>query len=190
MARRPKNPIRAVCFAAAILAFAACTSATGDDQAVDTTTTSTTTTTTTTTTQVPVTTLIEAPAPEFRSPGEIMIGDRTFLFVFECYAAGAGDVLALGLGTDAETGEDTEAIVQAFLGSSYVAILIGDEQVLELAIDRPAELFVQGDLIRGSALRFVDADGASGVGESLGLGTVNIDCEGFAPGLPEGYETS
>jgi hypothetical protein len=95
--------------------------------------------------------------------------------------------LALGIGNDPATSTPTQAIVQAFLGQAYVAVLIGDARVLELAIDQPAELFVQSDLIRGSALRFVDASGSAGVGEDLGLGTVTVSCQGFAPGLPDEY---
>jgi len=49
---------------------------------------------------------------------------------------------------------------------------------------------VQSDTIRGSALRFVNAAESPGVGESLGLGSVNVECESFAPGLPEGYSVS
>ena len=98
--------------------------------------------------------------------------------------------MALGVGTDPGTGDETQAIVQAFLGQAYVAVLFGSDRVQELAVDEPAELFVQGDAIRGSALRFVDSAGSPGVGQELGLGTVAVDCNGFAPGLPEGYDLS
>ncbi len=182
--------IRTVAISIVMLLFVvACTSGADVAEPEASSTTSTMSTTSTTTTEVVNTTVVTVPAPEFSSPGEIIIGEDTWEFVFECYAAGAGDVLALGLGSETD-GAQTQAVVQAFLGAAYVAVLIGEDRVLELAIDRPAELFVQGNLIRGSALRFVDADGASGVGESLGLGTVHIDCDSFAPGLPEGYQTS
>ncbi len=42
-------------------------------------------------------------------------------------------------------------------------------------------------MIRGSALRFVDAKGSAGVGDDLGLGTVTVSCQGFAPALPDEY---
>jgi len=119
-----------------------------------------------------------------------MIGSTRYDFAFGCYHAGAGDILALGVGDDPDGDGTTQAIVQAFLGQTYVAVLIGEAQVLELAIDQPAELFVQSDLIRGSALRFVDAAGSAGVGEDMGLGTVTVSCQGFAPGLPEEYVIS
>lgn len=131
--------------------------------------------------------MVRIPAEELGSEGHITIGSTRYDFAFECYAAGAGDILALGVGIDPNNGEATEAIIQAFLGQAYVAVLVGEGQVLELAIDEPAELFVQHDKIRGSALRFVDAVGSAGVGEDMGLGTVTVTCESFAPGLPEDY---
>jgi len=134
------------------------------------------------------TTIQRVPAEELASEGNITIGSEDYGFAFECYAAGAGDILALGIGADPQNGEETQAIVQAFFGQTYVAVLIGDDRVKELAVDAPAELFVQGNAIRGAALRFVDATGSPGVGESLGLGTVSVDCQGFAPGIPEGYD--
>ena len=174
------------------LLFAACSSDPGEQAAVETSTTTVapTTSTTTTTELEVVTTIRRVPASELASEGTINIGATEYGFAFECYAAGAGDILALGIGEDPVTGVETQAIVQAFFGQAYVAVLIGDEQVNELAVDAPADLFVQGDEIRGSALRFVDASGAPGVGEQLGLGTVSVDCQGFAPGLPEGYTLS
>lgn len=129
------------------------------------------------------------PAPELTSVGEITIAEIDYRFTFECYAAGAGDVLALGVGVDPVTTEATEAIVQAFFGQPYVAVVVEDGAVFELAVDRQAELFVQDGSIHGSALRFVASTGAqsSGIGTELGLGSVTVDCDGFALGLPDGY---
>jgi len=182
-------------FCAALVAFAvagvSCSSTVADSAPSTTTTTTTPTTTSTTTpptTQLDVvTTIRRIPAKEFASEGHITIGATRYDFAFECFAAGAGDILALGIGDDPETGEPTQVVVQAFLGQPFVAVLIGESRVLELGIEDPAELFVQGDMIRGSALRFVDAAGSAGVGEAIGLGTVTVACQGFAPGLPEDY---
>lgn len=151
---------------------------------------STTTTVSPTTTLDVVTTIRRVPASELTSEGFITVGEDQYNFSFECYAAGAGDILALGVGVDPETSETTQAIVQAFLGQPYVAVFVGDRAIRELAIDQPAELFVQGDNIVGSALRFVDVVETAGVGEELGLGSVSVGCASFAPGLPEGYELS
>lgn len=137
-----------------------------------------------------VTTIRRVPSDELASVGHVTVGSVQYDFAFECWAAGAGDILALGVGEDPESDQPTQAIVQAFFGQAYVSVLIGDDRVVELAIDQPADLFVQSDTIRGSALRFVDAQGAAGVGESLGLGTVTVECNGFAPGLPDGYDIS
>ena len=193
--------------AAAAVLFAACSSDTSELAEAETTTTTTTIAGETavagettvapavespsSTTEIEVVTTIQlVPAQELTSEGTITIGAIDYGFAFECYAAGAGDILALGIGSDPATGEETQAIVQAFLGQAYVAVLQGSDRVQELAVDQPAELFVQGEAIRGSALRFVDSAGTPGVGEELGLGAVSVDCNGFAPGLPEGYDLS
>lgn len=170
-----------------VAALSAACSSGEPDVAVETTTTSSSTTTIPTTTSIRVVTSIErVPASELTSVGRIAFGDQEFDFAFECYAAGAGDVLALGVGENAD-GQTTQAIVQAFLGQPYVAVFVGVDQVYELAINREADLFVQGADILGSALRFVEADGDAGVGTEAGLGTVTVNCNGFFPGLPEGY---
>ena len=191
--------------AAAAVLFAACSSDTSELAEAETTTTTIAGETAvagettvapavespSSTTEIEVVTTIQlVPAQELTSEGTITIGAIDYGFAFECYAAGAGDILALGIGSDPETGEETQAIVQAFLGQAYVAVLQGSDRVQELAVDQPAELFVQGEAIRGSALRFVDSAGTPGVGEELGLGAVSVDCNGFAPGLPEGYDLS
>lgn len=181
------SPLLAAC----CLLVAACSS--GDVEALPTTTTTTSVAPTTappTTELEVVTTIRRVPASELASIGHVTVGSVQYDFAFECWAAGAGDILALGVGEDPESDQPTQAIVQAFLGQMYVSVLIGDDRVLELAIDQPAELFVQEDTIRGSALRFVDATGSAGVGDSVGLGTVTVECDGFAPGLPEGYDIS
>ncbi len=182
----------AVLGTALLLGLAACTSG-ESDAAVETTTTTTESpeTSQAPTTTVEVATTIErVPSSELVSAGHVTIGSTQYDFAFECWAAGAGDILALGVGQDPESSEETQVIVQAFFGQPYVSVLVGNDRILELAIDKPADLFVQSDTIRGSALRFVDAEGAAGVGESLGLGSVNVECESFAPGLPEGYSVS
>ncbi len=178
---------------AALVVLAGCSS-TGTDVAGVSTSVPTTTSTTTSTTTVAVQTadaaeaseVIAVPAAELRSPGTITIGDVVHEFAFECYAAGVGDVLALGVGTGA-TDPGTQAIVQAFFGMPYVAVQFADGSVQELAVDRVADLFLQGSDIRGSALRFVNAADSAGVGEAVGLGAVTVECNGFAPGLPEGW---
>lgn len=185
--------------AAAVLGFAlvlaACSSSGSDADALaepisSTTTTTTTVPVTTTTGLEVVTTIRRVPSSELVSAGHVTVGSVQYDFAFECWAAGAGDILALGVGENPAGDEPTQAIVQAFLGNEYVSILIGDDEVIELAIEHPAELFVQSDTIRGSALRFVAAQGSAGVGDALGLGSVTVECDSFALGLPDGYDLS
>lgn len=177
---------------AALVVLAGCSSTDTDVAGVSTSVPTTTSTTTSTvaavveSTEPPAAELV--PAAELRSPGTITIEDVEYEFAFECYAAGVGDVLALGVGTGG-TDPGTQAIVQAFFGMPYVAIQFPDGRVQELAVDRVADLFLQGSDIRGSALRFVDSTDSAGVGESVGLGAVTVACDGFAPGLPEGWVT-
>ncbi|NNC79899.1 MAG: hypothetical protein HKN94_07065 [Acidimicrobiales bacterium] len=180
-----------------LLLLTSCSSATPASDAAELTTTAlsppaTTTTTSTTTTLPPETTTTELkvdkiPAPELISPGTITVGPLVMDFSFECYAAGAGDVLAVGVGTFPDSDITTEAVVQAFFGHPYVAVVVDADTVFELAIDRQAELFVQDGTIRGSALRFVNANAGLGEGDQLGLGSVVVSCDSYAPGLPEGY---
>lgn len=144
-------------------------------------------TTTTTSTTIPVVTSIEyVPAEILASAGTITVADTRYELSFECFAAGAGDVLALGVGLDPETSEPVEAVVQAFLGDPYVAVR-DEDGVSELALDREAVLFVQSGSIVGSALRFVRGDESPGVGDDLGFGEVDISCGDFQLGLPDGY---
>ncbi len=170
------------------LVAAGCSSAV-EDAAPAPTTTLPPSTTTTSELEV-VTTIRRVPAEELGSEGSITIGEVQYDFAFECFAAGAGDILALGVGQEPDTQAVTQAIVQMFFGQPYVSVLIGQERSLELALDAPAELFLQEGTIRGSALRFVDADVEAGVGEPLGLGEVTVACDGFAPGLPDEYSVS
>jgi hypothetical protein len=184
-------PFRFSLLAALALLSGACTSAVSESAPTTAPTTTVAATTTPPTTQPDVvTTIRRVPSPELASSGHVTIGAVQYDFAFECWAAGAGDILALGVGDEPGTNEPTQAIVQAFFGQMYVSVLIGDDRVLELAIDEPADLFVQSDTIRGSALRFVEAVGSAGVGESMGLGTVTVECNGFAPGLPSEYDIS
>lgn len=183
------NPSRAAAFGLLLGLVASGCSSAEEDAAPVTTTTPPTSTTTTTELEV-VTTIRRVPAEELGSEGHITIGEVQYDFAFECFAAGAGDILALGVGEEPQTQAATQAIVQMFFGQPYVSVLIGQERTLELALDAPAELFLQEGTIRGSALRFVDADGEAGIGDSLGLGEVTVACDGFAPGLPDEYNIS
>lgn len=154
--------------------------------AVASSTSSSTAPSTSTTTVRTITEVEFVPAPELASPGSITIDNTVFEFAFECYSEGAGDVLAIGVGTRDGKATTSQAIVQAFVGAPYVAVVDRDV-VYELAIDRPAELFVQNSVVQGSALRFVEVEDVPGEGRPAGLGAVTINCQGFAFGYPEGF---
>lgn len=186
---KPMLRAAAFCFMCGLVA-SACSSTVEDAAPVTTTTTTSAPTTTTTTVLEVVTTIRRVPAEELGSTGYVTVGGTQYDFAFECFAAGAGDILALGVGEVPGSEVSTQAVVQAFFGQPYVSVLIGDEQIIELAIDAPAELFVQSGEVRGSALRFVESTTDVGVGTSLGLGGVNVACNSFAPGLPDAYQAS
>lgn len=181
-----------VALALAITLVVSSCSSEPEQAAQQTTTTTTAPATPTTTTAAPevITTILPVPAEELSSPGSITIGEVQYDFLFECFAAGAGDVLALGVGQEPDTRQMTQAVVQMFFGQPYVSVLINDERLLELAVDAPAEIFLQAGVLSGSALRFVEASGTAGEGEAIGLGTVNVECSSFLPGLPEDYDVS
>ena len=176
---------------ATLIVLAGCTS-TGESSSDSTSTSTTIATTTTSTTTAAVTstvTVVETvPDPSLSSEGHVRVGAVDYEFAFECFEAGAGDVLAVGVGAHPETGETVEAVVQAFFGQPYVGVLFANGDLIELDVDRQAELFVQDSRIRGTALRFVQTGTNAGDGEELGLGSVLVACADFAFGLPEGYE--
>ncbi len=179
----------AFCFMCGLVA-SACSSAVSEAAPATTTTTAPVTTTTESLPLEVVTTIRRVPADELGSSGYVTVGGTQYDFAFECFAAGAGDILALGVGEVPGSEVSTQAVVQAFFGQPYVSVLIGNEQFIELAIDAPAELFVQSGEVRGSALRFVDSTEDAGVGPSLGLGRLNVSCDSFAPGLPDQYQAA
>ena len=131
------------------------------------------------------TTTTEAPPP--LSEGMIRIRDTIYELTVTCYAAGAGEVLAIGVGTAPETGEPVEAWVQAYLGSPYVGLRIGSGEgsLIESSFDGSLDLYLHDDRIRASAIRFVrELDLETGLGEPAGVGQIEIDCVHYETELP------
>ena len=119
------------------------------------------------------------------STGTLTIADVTYELAVNCYAPGAGEVLAIGLGTDPDSGGLVEAYVQAFVGSPYVGVRVGDGPLIESTFEGPLDLYLQDDVIRASAIRFVrDLDLESGSGTSVGFGAVEILCEYYDEEIP------
>ena len=136
------------------------------------------------------TTVDRVVADDLASSGQVTIGETQYDFAFECFTEEEGQVLALGVGEEPGSAIATQAVVQAFSNQPYVSVVAGGERILELALEAPVELFVQSGTISGSALRFVDSQGEVGVGNSLGLGAVSVNCESFAPDLPPEYSSN
>ena len=123
------------------------------------------------------------------SNGTVVIGDTTFQFTMICYAPGAGSVVAVGTGTEPNTGRATRALVQAFFRDPYVGVTIGDnDTVFEPSLDEPIELFYRDDVVRGGAIQFVrNLDLQARAGTAAGIGSVTVTCSSYRAGLPPGY---
>ncbi|HAQ04980.1 MAG TPA: hypothetical protein DCQ88_09230, partial [Acidimicrobiaceae bacterium] len=71
------------------------------------------------------------------SNGWIQIGSQKFEMVFTCYKTQLGEVAALGNGEDPQTGEVTEALIQAFIGKPYVVLLKNGSTMFEASLNKP-----------------------------------------------------
>ncbi|MFQ5557351.1 MAG: hypothetical protein ACE5GB_07580 [Acidimicrobiales bacterium] len=114
------------------------------------------------------------------------IGDVVYELDVVCYAPGAGEVLAIGAGLTA-AGDQVEAYVQAYVGEPYVGVRIGDGpgSLVEASLGRSLDFYIQDDVIRVSAIRFVRGlDLESGEGESVGFGELEIRCNGYEADPP------
>ena len=129
--------------------------------------------------------LVVAPMPD---NGWIQVGGLTLDLAFTCFAPGAGDVVAVGVGEHPVSGQEVRALVQGFLGRPYVGVMVGDEVMFEAALDDPLEVYVHDNKITAGAVRWQEGlDLESGQGEPAGFGAVFVDCPGYESGLPDGY---
>ena len=120
--------------------------------------------------------------------GWIQVGGLTLDLAFTCFAPGAGDVVAVGVGEHPLSGQEVKALVQGFLGRPYVGVMVGDEMMFEAALDDPLEVYVLDNKITAGAVRWQEGlDLESGQGESAGFGAVFVDCPGYESDLPDGY---
>ena len=128
---------------------------------------------------VATTTTPEAPEPP-RSEGTAEIGGSRYEFAVTCLDLGAGDVLVIGAGDDPTTGGLVELYVEAFLVDPYVGLRLADGTRIEPSLDSPLDLYVQDDVIRASAIRFVrDLDLDTGEGTEVGFGEFEIHCHSY-----------
>ena len=134
--------------------------------------------------EVMVTTTTAPPEPP-RSEGTVEIGDVRYEFAVTCQDLGAGDVVVIGVGDDPASGDLVELYVQAFLADPYVALLLVDGTYIEPSLESPLDLYVQDDVIRASAIRFVrDLDLATGEATEVGFGELEIHCYEYSNELP------
>ena len=120
--------------------------------------------------------------------GWIQVGGLTLDLAFTCFAPGAGDVVAVGVGEHPLSGQEVKALVQGFLGRPYVGVMVGGQVMFEAALDDPLEVYLHDDKITAGAVRWQEGlDLESGQGEPAGFGAVFVDCPGYESGLPDGY---
>ena len=120
--------------------------------------------------------------------GWIQVGGLTLDLAFTCFAPGAGDVVAVGVGEHPVSGLEVKALVQGFLGRPYVGVMVGGEVMFEAALDDPLDVYVHDNKITAGAIRWQEGlDLESGQGELAGFGAVFVDCPGYESGLPDGY---
>ena len=112
--------------------------------------------------------------------GWIQVGGLTFDLAFTCFAPGAGDVVAVGVGEHPVSGQEVKALVQGFLGRPYVGVMVGGQVMFEAALDDPLEVYLHDDKITAGAVRWQEGlDLESGQGEPAGFGAVFVDSPGY-----------
>lgn len=119
------------------------------------------------------------------SEGTVEIGDTRYQFVVTCQELGAGDVVVTGTGEDPDTGGAVELYLQAFLSDPYIGLRLADGTLFEPSLESPLDLYVQQDVIRASAIRFVrDLDLETGTATEVGFGEVEIHCYEYSREAP------
>lgn len=119
------------------------------------------------------------------SEATVQVDDVVYRFAVTCHALGAGDLLVLGVAEDPESERLVEMYLQAFIADPYIGLRVGDGKLIEAALDAPLDLYIQDDVIRASAVRFVHSlDLGTGESESAGLGELEVSCSEYSRGLP------
>jgi hypothetical protein len=136
--------------------------------------------TATTSTVSPQSTASQAPTTSEGPPvpeGTVEIGDTRYEFTVTCEELGAGEVIVKGSGEDPSSGGTVELYVQAFLGDPYIGLRLADGTLFEPSLESSLDLYVQEDVIRASAIRFVrDLDLETGTATEVGFGELEIHC--------------
>lgn len=127
-----------------------------------------------------VATTTSAPPEPPRSEGTAEIGGIRYEFAVTCHEHGAGEVVIIGAGDDPASGGLVELYLQAFLADPYVGLRLEDETLIEPSLDSPLDLYVQDDVIRASAIRFVrDLNLETGEATEVGFGEFEIHCYSY-----------
>ena len=125
-------------------------------------------------------TTTSAPPEPPRSEGTAEIGETRYEFAVTCHELGAGEVVVIGAGDDPASGGLVELYVQAFLADPYVGLRLLDGTLIEPSLDSPLDLYVQDDVIRASAIRFVrDLNLETGEATEVGFGEFEIHCYSY-----------
>ena len=126
-----------------------------------------------------------APPQPPRSEGTVEIGETHYQFAVTCQELGAGEVVVVGAGDDPVSGEVVELYLQAFLSEPYVGLRLADGTLIEPSLDSQLDLYLQDDVIRASAIRFVqDLDLETGSATEVGFGELEIHCYEYSNELP------
>jgi len=138
-----------------------------------------------TTTQTTQTTQPKVEKSEFPN-GWIQIGTDTFRLVFKCYKNQLGEPVAIGTTTDSSTGESVEALIQVFEGKPYVGVLKNGSTMFESSLNETLDISVDGYEIKSDVITWQkDIDLQSAYGESVGFGSLFVQCEKFEADLLE-----
>ena len=126
------------------------------------------------------TTTTSAPPEPPRSEGTAEIGETRYEFAVTCHDRGAGDVVVIGAGDDPVSGGLVELYLEASFVDPYVGLRLADGTLIEPSLDSPLDLYVQDDVIRASAIRFVrDLDLETGEATEVGFGEFEIHCYSY-----------
>lgn len=120
------------------------------------------------------------------SNGWIQIGSQKFEMVFTCYKTKLGEVAAIGNGEDNKTGENIEALIQAFEGKPYVGLLKNGSTIFEASLNETLDLSVDDFEITAGAISWQkNLDLETGYSEVAGFGSLFVKCEKFESDLLE-----
>ena len=126
-----------------------------------------------------VTTTTAPPEPP-RSEGTAKVGDVQYEFTVTCYDRGAGEVRAVGVGDDPNSGGQVQLFVEASFVEPYVGLTLADGTEIDPSLDSPLDFYVQDDVIRASAIRFVkDLDPETFEATEVGFGEFEIHCYSY-----------